>query len=98
VHLTRETYAGDIFGTQACALDRFGNRDATSSPPVFRMLLRPTDLWRCERLMLFRRRGYDMAVLIDDQRPRAARSNVDAECIDGDLLACNTCAPFVRAP
>jgi hypothetical protein len=39
-----------------------------------------------------------MAVLIDDQRPRAARSNVDAECVDGDLLTCDVCAAFVRSP
>jgi hypothetical protein len=86
VHLSGETNAGDIIGAEAGFLDRFGNCQTAGSPPVVRMLLGPADLRRGKRGVLLGGGRDDMTLLIDDQRARAAGSNIDAENVNGGFL------------
>src|SRR5712664_1950773 len=85
VHLTGEADAGDFFGAKAGTRDGFANRDAGGTPPVFGVLLGPTDLRRSEGLVFFRRGGDDAAVAINDDGARSSGSNVNPEYVDVDI-------------
>jgi hypothetical protein len=82
VHLTGEADAGYFFGAQTGARDGFADGDACSAPPVFRLLLSPSDLRRSERLMLFRGGGDDAALAVDDEGARSSSTNINPQCVD----------------
>src|SRR5258708_31933666 len=48
-------HTGDLLPTEAGLTQGLANGDATRQPPVLRMLLRPADPGRRERLVVFRR-------------------------------------------
>jgi hypothetical protein len=78
VHLPGKTDAGNIAGGEVDAGESFLNRDAASAPPVFGILLSPSDLRRRKRSVLFGGGGQQMPLLIDDESARASGAYVDA--------------------
>ena len=85
VHLAGEADARDVITAQARLLERLSNREAAGSPPVLGILLGPADLWGSEGRMLFGGGTHYMSVRVDDERARAAGSDVDAEYVNGNL-------------
>jgi hypothetical protein len=79
VHLPGEADARDIFGAETGFGDGFGNGDATGTPPIFGMLLGPSDFWRSEGRVFFGCGCDDAPVLVDDESASSAGANVDAE-------------------
>jgi hypothetical protein len=83
VHLSGEAYTGNVIREQASILDRLRNRQTTGPPPVFGMLLGPSNFGRGERFMLFSC-GRDYAALfIEDESARSAGANIDAKYVNG---------------
>jgi hypothetical protein len=66
VHLSGEADAGDVFGAQSSLGDGFRNSDTTGPPPIFGMLLGPTDFGRGKGRVLFGCGCDDAAALVDD--------------------------------
>src|SRR2546423_14812786 len=54
MHLTRKTYARNVISTKLGLPQCLTNRDATTPPPIFRMLLGPADLRGSKWLVFFR--------------------------------------------
>jgi hypothetical protein len=77
VHLPRETDAGNFFSAQVGTRDGFADSYARSSPPIFRLLLSPTDLRRSKWLMLFRSGGDDTAMAVNDEGAGSSGTNVN---------------------
>jgi len=76
VHLAGKADAGDIADGQFRARDSFADGDTSGAPPVFGMLLGPTDLRRSEGLMVFCRRRDDAAIAIEDKGSRASGADI----------------------
>ena len=66
VHLTGESYAGNVFAAQACRSEHLAHGDAAGAPPVFGPLFRPADLRRSKRFMLLRGGPNHTSFLIDE--------------------------------
>jgi hypothetical protein len=79
VHLAGEADATDFSCANIGVGQRLADRDGAGAPPVLGMLLRPADLWRGERCVLFGRGCEQAALFVDDEGPRAASANVNAE-------------------
>ena len=79
VHLAGKTDADNIFGGEIRLSKGLAHGEAGRAPPVFGMLLGPTDVRRSEGLVVCRCGGDDAAVVIDYDGARAASSNVNAE-------------------
>jgi hypothetical protein len=77
VHLSRKTDAGNISARELRDGERFAHGEARGAPPVFGLLLRPANLGRGKRLVLFGGRRDKEATLIDYDRARAARADVN---------------------
>jgi hypothetical protein len=73
-------------------LQRFANRESRGAPPVAWVLLGPAGLRAGEVGVLFRARGEDCAVLVEDCGAGSACADVDTE--DWNIASClqNTCA------
>ena len=82
MHLTGETYAGDVFSAKVGTRDGFANRNTGGAPPVLRLLLGPANLRRSKGLVFFRGRGDDVAVAINDDGARSSGTNVNPEYVD----------------
>jgi hypothetical protein len=79
MHLTGKTYAPNIFSAKVGLPQCLTNRGAASPPPIFRMLLGPANLWRSKWLVFFRRGCEHRSTLVNNERPRAAGSDINAE-------------------
>jgi len=53
MHLAGETDAGDVFAGEIRACERFAHGEASGTPPVFGLLLRPANLRRGKGLVIF---------------------------------------------
>jgi len=82
VHLSREPDAGNVIGPQIGGLKRLADRQSASAPPVARILLGPAGPWADERIVFFRSGSDDLSGLVNDESPRAAGADVDAEIRD----------------
>ena len=82
MHLAGETDASDVFAGEIRARKRFANCDARGAPPIFRLLLRPSNLRGRERLMIRRGGGNEPPAFVDDGGACAARADVNAEYVD----------------
>jgi hypothetical protein len=60
-------------------LQRFANRESRGAPPVARVLLGPSGLRAGEVGVLFRARGENYAVLVEDYSAGSACAYVDTE-------------------
>jgi hypothetical protein len=87
VHLPGKSHASNVIRAKSSAFDRFRNGDATGPPPILRTLLSPSDLRRGKRFMLLSRRSDHVTLLVKDQSPRTAGSNVNAEIKNGRPLS-----------
>src|ERR1700722_2989004 len=83
MHLPREPDASDVFTRKPTLRNRLAHRDAGRAPPIFWMLLSPTDIQRSERLVLLRRRSDDATVRAKNQRASSSGSNVNPENVAG---------------
>ena len=79
MHLPGKTYARNIFSAEIGIPQCLANRDATSPPPIFRMLFGPANLWGSKWLVFFRRGCEHRSTLINNERPRAAGPDVNAK-------------------
>ncbi len=79
VHLPGKPYASDLLGGQGCAGQRFPHCDPAGPPPVFGMLLRPTNLRRSKWLVFLGSRCEDLTSLADDDGASAAGTNVNSK-------------------
>src|SRR5258708_31792065 len=82
VHLTGEADASDVVGSKVGARDGFANRDAGGTPPVFGVLLCPTNLRRSEWLVFFGGGRDDAAIAVDDDGARSSGTDVNPEYVD----------------
>jgi len=82
VHLPGKANAGNLLGAEIRGGNGFANRDAGRAPPIFRLLLCPSDLRRSEGLMFFRGGGDDAALAIDDEGAGSSGTNVDSKYVD----------------
>jgi hypothetical protein len=82
VHLAGESHAGDFLCGKSGILDGLRNCDAAGAPPVFWLLLGPTDFRRGKRSVFFSRRGDDVTLRVDDQCSCTACSNINAQGMD----------------
>jgi hypothetical protein len=102
MHLTRETDARDVFRAQVGSRQSFANGDTASAPPVFGLLLGPSDRRRSERSVFFGRRTCDFAAFIQQDRPRATRADIDAQEMDRTSpptrSVCHAGSPGILAP
>src|SRR5205807_722396 len=94
VHLTRESNAGNVIGTQIGGVKRLADGESTGAPPVARILLGPARLRTKERLVLFRSGSDDPSSLVHDECPRSAGAYVDTEIRDGPLLDVDVRLPY----
>jgi hypothetical protein len=78
VHLAGETHAHDAIGGDAALRQDGGHGLSTGAPPIVGILLRPAGLRRMERGVIGRRRSQPPAVVVDEQRARTARTDVEA--------------------
>jgi hypothetical protein len=79
MHLTRKTYARNVFSTKLGLPQCLTNRDATSPPPIFRMLLGPSDLRGSKWLVFFRSRCEQRPTLVNNERSRTAGPDIYAQ-------------------
>jgi hypothetical protein len=66
MHLPGETDAVDFIAAGSHGVESASNRQATGSPPVARILFRPSQLRRCKRRVLFRAGRDGLPVFIND--------------------------------
>jgi hypothetical protein len=79
MHLTRKAYARNVFSTKLGLPQCLTNRDATSPPPIFRVLLGPANLWGSKWLVFFRRRCQRGTTLVNNERSRTAGPDIYAQ-------------------
>jgi hypothetical protein len=82
MHLAGEADTSNVLGTQPRFLNGPRHGNAAGTPPIFGMLLGPSDFRRRKWHMFFRGRSDNAPLFVDDQRPRPARSYVNAKCVD----------------
>lgn len=82
VHLSGETQASNVVPLQSGTLQSAWNGSRTSSPPIVRLLLYPTNLRRSKGSVLFRGGGNYTPVLIHNKGTRSAGSYVNPEYVD----------------
>jgi hypothetical protein len=79
VHLAGETHAGNFFRAEVRLGESLVDRRAAGAPPVFRLLLGPSDLRGRKWNVLFGRGCDEAALPVDDQGARAAGANIYAK-------------------
>lgn len=82
MHLPGEPEAGDFISAGSQGAESASNRQAAGSPPIVRILFRPSQLRRCERGVLFRAGRDHSPVFINDESAGSAGANVDPEELD----------------
>ena len=92
MHLAGKPDSGDGFSGEARSLQRFANRESRGAPPVAWVLLGPAGLRAGEVGVLFRARGEDCAVLVEDYGAGSACADVDTEDWDTASFLHKTCA------
>jgi hypothetical protein len=85
MHLARKANGGDGFGRQTRTLNSLANRNRCGAPPVTRVLLRPSRLRTGEIRVLFRARGENRAVFVQNDGAGSARSDIDTK--DGNTAS-----------
>jgi hypothetical protein len=78
VHLAGQPDAGDRIAGDAVVGEQGADRLLTGAPPVVGILLGPGGARRRERRVVRRCRGEEGASLVQQQRARTARADVDA--------------------
>jgi hypothetical protein len=81
MHLPRETNTSNFISLTRCS-ESTSNRKPASSPPIARVLLRPSQLRRCKGRVLLRARGDDSPPFIHDESAGSAGANIDTEKLD----------------
>jgi hypothetical protein len=82
VHLAGETNAGNVSACVIRARQRFAHRKASGTPPIFRLLLGPANLWRSKWLVILGSCVDQAAIWIDDDRARAACADVNSQDVN----------------
>jgi hypothetical protein len=79
VHLPGEADTGNVLRPKARVCQGLRNRDATGPPPVFRLLFGPSDLRGGKRRVFFGCGRDHVALFVQDQCARAARTHINAK-------------------
>ncbi len=79
VHLAGKAHARNLAGALARDGQRFLHCEPARAPPVARILFRPSQFRRSERLVLFRARSDYATPLIHQQRACPSRAHIDAQ-------------------
>ena len=79
VHLAGEAYASDVRGIDLGLLRHLPNGKLAGAPPIMGILLGPARAGRGEVGVICGADGHDAAGGVDEERPRAARADIDAE-------------------
>jgi len=78
VHLSGKADARDAIGGDTALRQDRGHRLSTGAPPVVGILFRPGGLRRTKDGVVGRRRCEPAAIVVEKQRARPARADVDA--------------------
>jgi hypothetical protein len=87
VHLSGEADSSDLGSPDCDFVHRLSDGNATSAPPVARILLRPSRAWRSKRIMIFACGGKNLPALIHDEGTRSARADINAQKWDNRSLS-----------
>jgi nitroreductase len=79
VHLARKADASNVSATQPRLRQHLAHGNTCRTPPVARVLLRPSDLRRRKGSMLFGRGRNHSSLLIYDQCPRPAGAYINTQ-------------------
>ena len=79
MHLAGQPDAGDVTRSARRAVEHGPDGEPAGPPPVVRRLLGPAGLRRGEGRVVFSRGAEDAPAVVDEERPAAARADVDAE-------------------
>jgi|CZKY01.1.fsa_nt_gi hypothetical protein len=82
MHLPRESDAGDFISAGPQGVKSASNRQTAGSPPVVRILFRPSRLRRCEGRVLFCAGRDDSPAFINDESTGSAGADIDPEELD----------------
>ena len=78
VHLAREADAFYGVATDGCLSEDATNRDLGGAPPIVRVLFRPQRFLHAHLRMCFGASRNDLTLIIQQQRARAAGSDIDS--------------------
>jgi len=76
--LAGEAHASDVFSSEIRAAEGFADGDASGTPPVLGVLLRPPNVRRCKGSMIFIGGRHEAAAVIHHDGARASSANVNS--------------------
>jgi hypothetical protein len=79
MHLPRKPDAGDFISAGSRDIESASNRQTAGSPPILRILFRPSQLRRCKRRVLFCAGCDDSPAFINDESAGSAGADIDPE-------------------
>ena len=86
VHLSGQTDTTDLIAAHSGGGQRFRHGHAARAPPVPGILLRPANLRRCKRFVVFSGGGHDASPGINHEGARTSSADIDSQKIHSVAL------------